>query len=102
MTIDQESVLLPAHGVVFRRLSKGKGAVLLKLETGAYHALNETGAILWGLMGSGEALSRIADAFAAILDNFPSSLAIDLQSFFADLASRNLIEIQAPSATPAS
>lgn len=99
MTIDRGSVLAPAEGVVFRRLSEGKGAVVLRLETGAYHALNETGAILWGLMGPGQRLSRIVDGFAEVQDDVGSDLDAEVLAFFLDLASRNLIEVQ-PSSSP--
>ena len=83
--------------MVFRRLSQGKGAVVLRLETGAYHSLNETGAILWGLMGPGKSLGRIVEGVVEVLEDVPSELDAEVYTFFADLATRNLIEVQPPS-----
>jgi hypothetical protein len=83
----------PAAGVVFRRLSPGRGGVLLHLETGAYHGINETGVALWELMGESAGLDSVVDAFLRLLADPPAEAAAEARGFFADLAARGLVEI---------
>lgn len=83
----------PAAGVVFRRLSPGQGGVLLHLETGAYHGINETGVALWELMGESAGLESVVDAFLRLLADPPTGAASEARGFFADLAARGLVEI---------
>lgn len=83
----------PGAGVVFRRLSAGQGGVLLHLETGAYHGINETGAVLWELMGESAGLDAVVDAFLRRLEDAPAGASDEARGFFADLAARGLVEI---------
>jgi hypothetical protein len=78
---------------VFRRLQRGKGGVLLKLETGAYHSLNETGALLWELMADGLTLDDVASKFRALLDDQPSEVEAEIHDFFDQLRRRGLVDI---------
>lgn len=99
MEISERSKVSPGAGVVFRRLSQGRGGVLLKLETSAYHSLNETGGVLWELMEEGKALTRIVDEFSRMLDEDPVGLDNDVAAFFQDLESRDLIRVSTHEAT---
>ena len=60
--------------VVYRELAGGSG-VLLHLESGAYHGLNETGSLIWGQR----------------LDDAPDDLGAETERFLADLRERDLI-----------
>lgn len=83
----------PVAGVVFRRLSAGQGGVLLHLETGAYHGINETGAVLWELMAESAGLDSVVDSFLSMIDDVPEGASDEARGFFADLAARGLVEI---------
>lgn len=91
-----DSVVRPAAGVVFRRLQVGKGGVLLKLETGAYHSLNETGAFLWELMADGRNLDDVTAEFRSLVDEPPTELDVDVRDFFYQLNRRDLVDMDAP------
>ena len=83
----------PAEGVVFRRLQKGKGGVLLKLDTGAYHSLNETGAMLWEMLNEGKSLSDLMDQLRAATDDAPDHLKSDIDEFVNGLHARGLLSL---------
>lgn len=91
-----DTVVRPGSGVVFRRLQVGKGGVLLKLETGAYHSLNETGALLWELMADGRTLNDVTAEFRNAVDESPTELEVAVRDFFSQLNRRDLVEMAAP------
>lgn len=82
---------VPEH-VVHR--SSDAETILLNLETGQYHGLNETGARMLELLeitqGDVEAaVARLADEYGVSF----TEIAPDLVDFCADLESRGLIEL---------
>ena len=81
------------EGVVFRRLAPGEGGVLLRLDSGAYHGVNETGSLLWELVGEGTTLAGLKDDFRGRLDASPSDLDADVVGFVEDLRDRGLLEL---------
>lgn len=96
MVASAESIVRPVEGVVFRRLQKGKGGVLLKLDSGAYHSLNETGAVLWELMARGRPLTDLASEFRALIDTQPAGLSEEVRDFFDQLSQRGLVDFEPP------
>jgi hypothetical protein len=85
------TVKVPEH-VVYRSFEAE--TLLLNLETGQYHGLNETGGRMLELLketdGSvREATARLADEVSLA----PEEIADDLASFCADLVERGLIEV---------
>jgi hypothetical protein len=87
----EDMVVKPEAGVVFRRLREGKGGVLLKLDTGAYHSLNETGAVLWELMADGCTERDLAREFRGLFDDEPADLEKEIGEFVHELRGRGLI-----------
>ena len=75
--------------VVYRELAGG-GGVLLHLESGAYHGLNETGSLIWDLV-DGERASRRCRGLRQRLDDAPDDLGAETERFLADLRERDLI-----------
>lgn len=94
MGTSAESIVRPVEGVVFRRLQKGKGGVLLKLDSGAYHSLNESGAVLWELMAHGRPLLDLASEFRTLIDTHPARLGEEVREFFDQLNQRGLVDIE--------
>lgn len=81
---------------VFRRLASGEGAVVLHLETAAYHSLNETGAAIWEAIGAGEtAVWQVVDRLRLVFPVAAESLNNDVISFLDGLARRGLVELRA-------
>ena len=76
--------------VAFRRLDSGE-AVLLHVESGSYHGLNATGALLWELIDG----TRSRDDVCAELRNRTTDAPPDVEGvvdgFLEALRSRNLI-----------
>jgi hypothetical protein len=83
--------LVPGDGVisrnpqvVYRELAGEGGGVLLHLESGAYHGLNETGSLIWELLDGGR-------TFDALVAGLRERLADAPDRFLADLGERDLI-----------
>lgn len=76
--------------VVYRPLA-GEGGVLLHLESGAYHGLNEIGTLIWGLLDEDTTVQAlVADLREHLLDP-PEDLDGEVERFLADLRERNLL-----------
>jgi hypothetical protein len=85
------TVKVPEH-VVYRSFEAE--TLLLNLETGHYHGLNETGGRMLELLTETEGSVREAtERLAAEVEMAPDEIADDLASFCADLAERGLIEV---------
>ena len=82
------------EGVVFRRLSPGEGSVLLKLDSGAYHGLNETGSLLWELIAEGIMLPELVEQFRHRVDDPPGDVAAAVALFVEDLRQRGLLVVE--------
>ncbi len=65
--------------------------VLLNVETGVYYGLNELGARVWSLLGSGHGEAEIVDRLAGEFDVERATLEADVRAFLADLAAAGLI-----------
>jgi len=79
---------------VFRRLSPGEGGVLLKLDSGAYHGLNETGSLLWELIAEGIMLPELVEQFRHRVDDPPGDVAAAVALFVEDLRQRGLLVVE--------
>jgi hypothetical protein len=77
-------------------LTEEEGAVLLHLDTGAYHGLNPTGTLIWDLIGEGTTFGEILDGVRARLADAPADLSQDVAAFVADLAERDLLVVEGP------
>ena len=72
------------------RLAHGE-AVLLHLESGAYHELNPIGTAIWDLLDGHRSASQITDEIRAQVDDPPDDLCDVVTGFLADLRQRDLI-----------
>lgn len=79
--------------VEYRKLADGGGAVLLNLETAAYHGLNQTGSVIWETVGEGKPLGEVAQQVAALFDDAPPTMPQEVTMFIEDLVERDLLRI---------
>lgn len=93
MPPDPGSVISRAPGAVFRQLSAGQGAVILNLDSGQYHGVNEIGKLVWELLDRSPTFPALVDAVRARVTDAPSELAGDIASFLEALTERGLVTI---------
>lgn len=74
----------------YRQLADGS-AVILHLDTTAYHTVNETGAAIWELLAEPTTLRAVVDGLGAQLDERPEGLEEDTAAFVEALAARGLV-----------
>lgn len=79
--------------VVSHRLAGEQAAVLLHLDTSAYHSINNVGALIWELLEEPLSLAELEQQLAALIGDPPASLAADIDDFLTSLAARGLIEV---------
>lgn len=87
--------------VVYRDLGEGEGGVLLHLESGQYHGVNRTGALIWNLLDGQRSLDEIFAHASTVLPDAPVRLHADITAFLQGLRERNLIQIQQGETGPA-
>ena len=66
----------------FRRVRE-EGAVLLNLDTSAYHGVNPVGSLIWGQLEEPVSFARLVEAVRARLQDPPPDLAGDVAAFIA-------------------
>jgi hypothetical protein len=77
--------------VVYRELAGEGGGVLLHLESGAYHGLNETGSLIWDPLDGTRGFDALVAELRKQLDDAPDDLDDEIERFLADLRERGLI-----------
>lgn len=91
-TISPDTVVVRNPRLAFRTTQDG--GVLLHLDTGSYHALNPTGALIWEAMEGTSTPVAIVDSLEDRIDADRDVLLEDVLSFLGDLATRDAIAIQ--------
>jgi hypothetical protein len=77
--------------VVYRELAGEGGAVLLHLDSGAYHGLNETGILIWSLIDDERTFDDLVAEVREQLEDPPDDLDAETERFLAELRARDLI-----------
>lgn len=93
MEFDQQ--VRRSERVAFRELAGTEGGVLLHLDSGAYHGLNQVGTLIWNLIGEGTSLADLVEAVRSGLTDVPADLQSDVETFIADLVERDLLTLPA-------
>jgi hypothetical protein len=93
--IDRHARIVRNARVEFRKLGEDGGAVLLNLDTAAYHGLNETGSLIWETVGDGKALDELVAEVAAAFEQTPPSLLGEVAAFIEELVERDLLRVDA-------
>ena len=77
--------------VVARELAGPEGAVLLHLDTGAYHGLNPVGFAVWDLVDGTRTVAEIIDGVRARVASAPPELESDVVAFLENALARDLV-----------
>jgi hypothetical protein len=91
--IERGTVIVRNPRVAYRKLAEGGGAVLLNLDTSAYHGLNQTGSAIWESVGDGKTFGDLVPDVASYFDDAPPSLPTDVAAFIEDLLQRDLLRV---------
>jgi hypothetical protein len=82
--------------IVARELGEPQGAVLLHLETGAYHGLNPVGFVLWELIDGERTVADLVDGVRARIADAPPAVEQDVINFLEAGLARNLVLLDEP------
>jgi len=88
-----DAVLARNPRVAYRELNDGS-AVLLHLDTGAYHGLNDVGSLVWGALENQLTLSALIVAIRERFDPAPPTVADDVRTFVGALVDRDLLSVK--------
>jgi hypothetical protein len=91
MSIALDSKVQRDASVAFRRLAKGEGGVLLHLETGQYHGVNEVGCLIWELLDGERTVDEVTSGVHERVEDPPDDLSGLVIAFLESLRERNLV-----------
>jgi len=91
MSIEATSTLQKNENVAFRRLAAGEGGVLLHLESGEYHGINEVGCLIWELLDGERTVAAVAVELRDGVEDPPDDLVEVVVVFLGDLRERDLV-----------
>ena len=91
--IEGNTVISRNSRTAFRDLSGDQGAVLLHLDTAAYHSMNEVGTAIWNLLDQERTFSELIDGLRDQLEDVPPALETDIEQFLRALEERDLVRI---------
>lgn len=80
------------ENVAFRRLAEGEGGVLLHLESGEYHGINEVGCLIWELLDGERTVEAVAVALRDGIEDAPPDLVNEVIVFLDSLRARDLVQ----------
>jgi Coenzyme PQQ synthesis protein D (PqqD) len=89
--MEGDGVIRKNPQVVYRELAGQGGGVLLHLESGAYHGLNETGLLIWSLIDGRRTLDELVAELRERVEGSPEDLGAETERFLADLRERDLL-----------
>jgi hypothetical protein len=92
--IESTQMIIRNPRVEYRKLADEGGAVLLNLDTAAYHGLNQTGSMIWETVGDGKPLGEVVPQVAALFEDAPPALGQEVTLFIEDLVERDLLRVQ--------
>jgi Coenzyme PQQ synthesis protein D (PqqD) len=91
VAIDSTTTLARNESVAFRRLAEGEGGVLLQLESGEYHGINEVGCLIWELLDGERTVQGLVAAVAEGVEEPPPDLHDQVITFLESLQERGLV-----------
>jgi hypothetical protein len=94
--ISAQTVVSRSGHVAFHVLAEGEGGVLLHLDTGAYHGINDIGVAVWEILDEPRPFAEIVARLEAQLEDVPTAIADDVRDFLTDLSERDLVSLSEP------
>jgi coenzyme PQQ synthesis protein D (PqqD) len=92
-TIPPTAILRRSPRVAYRELGGDRGAVLLRLDTGAYHGIDRVGVLTWDLLEKSPSFGDLLRKLGDKLDETPPTFESDMAEFVVGLRDRGLIEV---------
>jgi len=97
--IPPTAILRRSPRVAYRELGGDRGAVLLRLDSGAYHGIDPTGVLVWDLLERSPSFVDLISRLGTKLDRVPATFESDIADFLGGLRDRGLIEVVDPMGT---
>lgn len=92
--IDPEATIRRSERTAFKDLSEDKGAVLLHMDSAAYHSMNQIGTEIWKILEHERTFEElVSELRTRIGDSTPPDLNEDVGRFLEALRERDLVEI---------
>jgi hypothetical protein len=98
-TIPRTAILRRSPRVAYRELGDERGAVLLRLDTGAYHGIDRVGVLVWDLLEGSPSFAELIPSLRGKLRNVPAGFENEISDFLTNLRDRDLIEVVDPNAS---
>jgi len=92
--VNRDSTVKRNPKIVARELGAPQGAVLLHLETGAYHGLNPVGFVVWELIDDRRTVADLVDGVRDRIKNAPPEVDQDVMKFLEAALVRDLILVE--------
>jgi hypothetical protein len=92
--IEKTTVIRRNPRVAYRDLADGSGAVLLHLDTGAYHGVNALGELIWSLLEQPRAVERLLAAARSQVEDPPPTFDEEITNFIQGLWDRDLVQVE--------
>lgn len=91
--IDSSSTVRRNANVVVRELAEGEGAVLLHLDSGQYHGVNQIGQAVWELLDGERSMGDVVAELRARVEDPPDSIEADVLKFVDEVEQRDLVTV---------
>jgi hypothetical protein len=92
--MQSDSTLSRNPRVVARELAEDGGGVLLHLDTGAYHRLNQMGFAIWELLDGDRTVAQLLEALRPQISDAPPELDAEVRRFLDSAIERDLIHLR--------
>ena len=91
--IDPNAEIVPSPRATVRTLADGSGAVVLHLDTAAYHGLNAMGSLIWKILEDGVSFGTLVERVRAEVEGAPPTLEDEVAGFVRGLEERGLVTV---------
>jgi hypothetical protein len=98
--IEASALVARNSRVAFHPLTEGAGGVLLHLDTGAYHGVNDVGLLIWQLLDEQRRFDQLLSLLEASVEGAPATLDLEISAYVKDLRARDLVSLTDPEAEP--
>lgn len=89
-----KSILKRNPRVTYKELADGSGAVVLHLDSGDYHGLNQIGVLIWNLLEESRSVDSLVAGVRDEIEDAPPNLSEDVESFVSHLLERDLVILE--------
>ena len=89
-----ERIVCRSPRAACKELVDGSGAVILHLETGAYHGLNQIGTLIWNLLEEDRRFVDLLDQVRQAVEDPPPHLTDEVEAFLEELQRRDLVVLR--------